>query len=64
MLSMFNKMIYFMYSYGVSGVQVSQPIAVRGRIKIPPPHSNPLATQLPYKIDEVGSTELTTTPYA
>lgn len=30
----------------------------RQRFKGPPPHNNPLATQLPYKIDEMGSNEL------
>ncbi|XP_044268861.1 contactin-associated protein like 5-1 isoform X3 [Tribolium madens] len=34
---------------------------VRARIRSPPPHSNPLATQLPYMIDEMGSLEFTGT---
>ncbi|RZC34755.1 uncharacterized protein BDFB_004596 [Asbolus verrucosus] len=33
----------------------------RARIRSPPPHSNPLATQLPYMIDEMGSLEFTGT---
>lgn len=44
-------------------VQVSSS-NIRPRVKSPPPHSNPLATRLPYKIDEMGSGELLATPYA
>lgn len=34
----------------------------RSKVKAPPPHKNPLATQLPYKIDETGLEYSTSAP--